>query len=205
MLRDMMRHLPQALRMNLASIALIAFAIAYCGAIGAAPTSSEAEITYYEVQGNSAKELRNQLNEKGPFGEDGKRADAHADWHVTWNYRYVPTREGCKFTELDTTVTGKIIMPRWSAGGGASSALVSKWQRYIAALRLHENGHYSHGVSAAEEIRALAQALPSTDDCPTLVKKFDNHANTILEKYKRADIEYDADTKHGSTQGAIFP
>jgi predicted secreted Zn-dependent protease len=169
------------------------------------PHADDAEIVYYEVVGNSASELRQQLNTKGPIGEGGKRVDGHTDWHVAWTYQYVPAADGCKFTELGITLTATITLPRWAADDEASNALLKKWQSYIAALRVHEDGHYSHGVRAAEEIKSLGQSLHTPEGCSTFAKHFNDQAASILEKYKVADAAYDADTKHGRTQGAVFP
>ncbi len=165
--------------------------------------ADEAEIDYYDVSGNSAKELRDQMRQKGPFGKDGKRYDARTDWHVSWNYRYQPFPEGCRFTELQTTFTVTIILPNWSSVG-ASAALVRKWERYMSALRLHEDGHQSNGVKAAEEIQAL-QSLRSSAGCPALMKEFQSKADSIFDKYRAADDAYDASTGHGRSQGATFP
>jgi predicted secreted Zn-dependent protease len=166
--------------------------------------ADDAEIVYYDVVGNSASELRHQMDKNGPLGEGGERFDGHTDWHVAWSYRYAPTADGCKFTEIGIKITATITLPRW-AGAGTSSALAKKWQSYNAALRVHEDGHYSHGVRAAEEIKSLGQSLRTSGGCSALAKLFDDQAASILEKYRMADAAYDADTKHGRTQGAIFP
>jgi predicted secreted Zn-dependent protease len=177
-----------------------------CFALGSSVVhADEAEIVYYDVVGNSARELRHEMDAKGPLGEDGKRFDGHTDWHVTWSYRYAPAADGCRFTELGVTVTATITLPRWTAADEASNKLVEKWQKYLSALRVHENGHYAHGVSAAEEIRALPQSIRASDNCSTLAMQFDSQAASILEKFKAADAAYDTDTKHGRTQGAAFP
>jgi predicted secreted Zn-dependent protease len=164
-----------------------------------------AEIVYYDIVGDNAKELRYQMDAKGPLGEGGKRVDGYTDWHVAWTYRYAPAAGSCKFTELGITLAATITLPRWTAGDDTSSALVKKWQSYIAALRVHEDGHYSHGKRAADEIKSLGQSLRTSDDCSTMAKLFDDQAASILEKYRVADVAYDADTKHGRTQGATFP
>jgi predicted secreted Zn-dependent protease len=167
--------------------------------------ADDAEIVYYDIVGDSAKELRRQMDANGPLGEDGKRMDGYTAWHVAWTYQYVPTADSCKFTELGITLAATITLPRWTAGNDTSSALVKKWQSYIAALRVHEDGHYSHGRKAAEEIKSLGQSLRTSDDCSTMAKLFDDQAASILERYRVADVAYDADTKHGETQGATFP
>ena len=166
--------------------------------------ADDAVIVYYDVVGNSASELRHQMNQKGPLRQGGERFDGHTNWHVAWSYRYAPTADGCKFTEVGIKFTATITLPRW-AGAGTSSALAKKWQSYNAALRIHEDGHFSHGVRAAEEIKSLGQSLRMSGGCSALAKLFDDQAASIIEKYRMADAAYDADTKHGRTQGAIFP
>jgi predicted secreted Zn-dependent protease len=167
--------------------------------------ANEAEIVYYDIVGDSAQELRQQIDAKGPVGGSGKRVDGHTDWHVAWRYRYAPAEGICKVTELRITLTGRITLPRWAARDDTSRALVKKWQSYSAALRLHEDGHYSHGEKAAEEIKFLGQSFRTSDGCSKMERLFDAQAASILEKYRAADVVYDADTKHGRTQGVTFP
>jgi predicted secreted Zn-dependent protease len=167
--------------------------------------ADDAEIVYYDVVGNSAQELRHQMDTKGPFGEEGKRVDGHTDWKVTWSYQYAPATDGCRITALGINLSATITLPRWTAGDHASNALLKKWQSYIASLRVHEDGHYSHGVEAADEIKSFGQSFHTSDDCLILAMTFNNKATSIIEKYRAADAAYDADTKHGRTQGAIFP
>jgi predicted secreted Zn-dependent protease len=167
--------------------------------------ADDAEIAYYDVVGNSGQELRHQMDTKGPFGEEGKRVDGHTDWKVTWSYQYAPAADGCRITKLGINLSATITLPRWTAGDNASNALLKKWQSYIASLRVHEDGHYSHGVEAADEIKSFGQSFHTSGDCLILAMNFNDKATSIIEKYRAADAAYDADTKHGRTQGAIFP
>jgi|HubBroStandDraft_2_1064218.scaffolds.fasta_scaffold232786_2 predicted secreted Zn-dependent protease len=167
--------------------------------------ADDTEIVYYDVVGNSAEELRHQMDTKGPFGEGGRRVDGHTDWKVTWSYQYAPAADGCRFTELGITVSATMTLPRWAPGDDASNALLKKWQAYIASLRVHEDGHYSHGVKAADAIKSLGQSFHTSDGCSIFAKNFNDEAASIIEKYRVADASYDADTQHGRTQGAIFP
>lgn len=167
--------------------------------------ADEAEVVYYDIVGNNAKELRRELGAKGPIGENGTTVDGHTNWHVRWNFRYAPTAEGCRFTEFVVNVTGEIVLPRWAAGEKASNALAKKWQSYVVALRVHEDGHYTHGVRAADEVKALGQSFRVSGSCSTIGQLFNDRAESILNKFRAADATYDADTDHGRTQGARFP
>jgi predicted secreted Zn-dependent protease len=171
----------------------------------ASARASGVEIVYYDITGNSAKEMRRQLNANGPLSERGARVDGHTKWTVSWTFRYAPKAASCEFTAFRSTVEGTITLPRWVANGSISNALITRWQSYISALRIHENGHYAHGVKAAEEIDSLGQSFRVSGDCSTIAKKFSDQAATIIEKYRAADETYDRRTQLGRTQGVRFP
>ncbi len=76
--------------------------------------ADDAVIVYYDVVGNSASELRHQMNQKGPLRQGGERFDGHTNWHVAWSYRFTPTADGCKFTEVGIKFTATITLPRWA-------------------------------------------------------------------------------------------
>lgn len=195
-----LKTLPQTnlvLRMLLVLLA----ACAWSGAHAAA-----ARIVYYDIEGNSASALRHQLNVKGPVGKSGKHVDAITKWYVAWKYHDRPTSAGCRFTAMDVSVTGTILMPHWAHPGDVSHSLVRRWQGYIAALLVHERGHYAHGRHAADEIAALKDSFRDySGNCETLVRSFNEQAQTILAKYQDMDAVYDKATDHGRTQGARFP
>ncbi len=177
------------------SVLVIAWTVAHAG---------DAQVVYYEVVGNSATKLRHELNNKGPL-KDGRRFDAYTTWRVTWTYFYAPAGKGCRLTEISTLLDGTIELPRWERNGRASDSLVRKWERYLAALRIHEDGHYAHGVAARNEIQALGQSFQITGSCTTMAEAFNDEAKSILAKYGAMDATYDRDTGHGKSQGAIFP
>lgn len=182
--------------------ALIAIAFCFAGSLAVADA---VRIVYYDVSGSTAGELRRDINAKGPVSKRGGRVDGHTDWYVRWNFRYVPTTVGCRFSQFAVTVTGEMILPRWQAGERGSDALAMKWQAYRSALRVHEDGHYTHGMRAADEINALGQGFHLSESCSRIGQAFNERANAILDKYRAADIQYDADTRHGRTQGTVFP
>lgn len=166
--------------------------------------ADDARIVYYDVTGDSAGSLRDDLNSKGPL-DHGQRFDALTTWHVTWKYLYVPVGTGCKFTQMSTSLDGTIELPRWEHTGFVPGPLRRDWKRYLAALRVHEDGHYAHGVAARNEIQALGQSFQIAGSCTTIAKAFNDEATSIMDKYGAMDLKYDHDTGHGKTQGAIFP
>ena len=168
--------------------------------------AADARIIYYDITGNSASALREQLDAKGPIGKTGEHVDAFTKWYVAWKYRYRPTPAGCRFTDMQVSVTGTILMPRWANPSDVSRSLLRRWQDYLAALLVHERGHYAHGESAAEAITALEESFRDySGNCQTMVQSFKDQAHAILAKYQAMDAAYDKATDHGRTQGARFP
>ena len=192
------RHLEW--RMNVRALAAMGCVIA-----SSLAAADPAKITYYDIYGSSGRELRRELDAKGPVSKAGVRGDGIAYWSVNWNFRYVPSSGGCRFSEITVTVTGDIILPRWEPGEIRSDGLAKKWRAYLSALLKHEYGHYNHGMRAGEEIRSLGQTFRVTGDCSRIGQDFNDRAALILEKYRAMDGKYDIDTGHGRTQGAVFP
>jgi predicted secreted Zn-dependent protease len=194
-LKDLRRVL--VLRVALALLAVCAWSRAH---------AADARIVYYDITGNSASVLRDQLDIKGPIGKTGKHVDAFTKWHVAWKHHYRPTSTGCRFTDMQVSVTGTILMPRWVYPSDVSRSLLRRWQDYLAALLLHEQGHYAHGASAAEAITALEDSFHDySGNCQTMVQSFKDQAHAILARYQAMDAAYDKATDHGRTQGARFP
>lgn len=163
------------------------------------------EIQYYDISGSSDRELRDQMNAKGPVGTRGHRVDGHTHWKVSWKYRYAPSAGQCAFTQIETVLTGTITLPRWSGEASASGVLAKKWRSFATALRRHEDGHYAHGVQARAEIEELGRSFRVPGSCATIEEAFRLQSKAIIEKYRAADAAYDAQTRHGKSQGVRFP
>jgi predicted secreted Zn-dependent protease len=91
----------------------------------------------------------------------------------------------------------KVILPRWSPQGNVPPELESKWTNYVHMLMVHEKGHVDYVVENFQSVQAAVQGA----DCDSA----DAAGTAILEKLRRHDVDYDAVTLHGATQGAVFP
>ena len=43
---------------------------------------------YYDIEGRTAAELRDQMDRNGVLWTNGNTYDAYTGWNVKWNYRY---------------------------------------------------------------------------------------------------------------------
>ncbi|MBN2134902.1 MAG: DUF922 domain-containing Zn-dependent protease [Acidobacteria bacterium] len=167
---------------------------------------AEAKYNYYTVDGDTEQELRDSLNRNGIPAGPGRSYDGYTRWYIKWNWKTDTNQNGqCYISGVDTSLDITYTLPQWKYGRGDEASLVVKWEQYIEALTLHEEGHGEHGINCEREIKEALQNLPPEDSCNSLNQKANMAAREVLHKWQRADKDYDAETGHGVTQGAKFP
>lgn len=181
--------------------AIFLFALLSTGGLRA---SESLEIEYYDVRGGNVRELREAMHRHGPTGEDGRRFHGYTKWHVRWNFRYRPRGASCAVTSVETSLDVTMTLPRWTRPDGAPAELEREWERYSAALRAHEDGHADLGAAAAGEIQRRLSEMSGTSGCQALAEEMNRTGRAIIEEAKARELEYDATTGHGATQGARF-
>ena len=106
---------------------------------------------------------------------------------------------------MNTTVSTTYTLPRWVDRSVGSSALQTRWDEFITALELHEEGHRDIAVEAAARIEQAIKTMGARGSCRELEQAANALGRSIVEDCQREQEEYDNRTGHGRTQGAIFP
>jgi predicted secreted Zn-dependent protease len=165
---------------------------------------SDTTIRWYDVEGDTEAQLRASLDARGPES-DGRRHDAYTTWHVMWNFPFAESADGCSTGPISTTVQVIITLPRWRGYADESDPLVKRWRDYLDALKRHESGHRNTAFQAATDIAETLPSLPPRATCEAAEEAANAEAQGVLARYRTAEQSYDAETRHGATQGAIFP
>jgi predicted secreted Zn-dependent protease len=154
-----------------------------------------ATITTYPISGQTAAELRAQMDLYGPT-VDGYKGDAAATWYISWNWPGYGT-ETCDLSQASTSLATTVILPEWKGATGASAKLRQQWSTYLDHLAAHEQGHLDLVAKYYPQVRpAILGATCASAEAA---------AQTILEQLRAADRTYDTETMHGAAQGAVFP
>jgi predicted secreted Zn-dependent protease len=113
-----------------------------------------------------------------------------------WFPRYEYELNGSALSSVTVTVATRITMPEWSGYGSASQAEKDEWDRFLAALQSHEQGH----------IDLVSQHLSNIDERMT-----GQSLNGAISTWKEAlgDLAlasdaYDRESDHGRNQGTII-
>ena len=160
---------------------------------------------YYEITGNDEKELRRQMGQNGTRWNDGKTYDSVTSWDINWDYGYDSAPQGCKVDSFRIILKITFRYPKWVRTDNAPQPLVAKWDDYMNKLVMHENGHRDMAVEAAAKISRDVAELPTARSCADLDREVRALGLEIAAKLNSDEKEYDTTTKHGSTQGAVFP
>ena len=155
-------------------------------------------VRYYELYARDYAGMRREIDAKGPKGFHGM-----ANWNVRYTYRWRRNGDGsCEIEGVAPFFDGEILMPRWVPGASVTAAQRSAWERFVATLKVHEDGHIEHGQQLAN---ALSQLGGMRVDCNSVEASLKKRADALITRYIALDEEYDKKTNHGATQGVFLP
>ena len=157
---------------------------------------------WYEVHQSAGTPLLSAINSASPVREGGKVFHAYTAWDVHWNFSWnTSSSSSCEITSVTTNLSVKMTLPRLSASTPEGAA---EFDRYFPALLRHEQGHRAIALDAANQVDQSITSLPPMTNCQVLEREANRIGMEVLESAKRRDIDYDAATKHGCTQGACL-
>jgi len=175
-----------------------------CPPLAADPVIHET-VRKYRISGQTAQELRREMDRKGPAGAGGRRFDGHTAWWVNWNYRWWEIPTECRLTAVTTRLRVSFTLPAWDQYERGSNELKQKWDRYYEALYAHEKGHREFGLRAARDIEQVIWGIGRRETCAQLEREANAAAQATLDHYIQLEKQYDIETAHGAATGAVFP
>ena len=161
------------------------------------------EYKYYEISPRAPYEIKPELMRRSPIREGGGSFNGHTDWYINWKFQASPGPYGCQLSSFQTTVHVIHTLPRLSSYV-TDKKTIEVFNTFNKALTQHEKNHGNNGLTAAREIdKAFAEIQPQ-QNCRYLSRMINDIGNAIVQKYIRADDEYDRTTQNGFTEGAVI-
>jgi predicted secreted Zn-dependent protease len=159
-------------------------------------------VIYYDVSGRTYAELHADMRRLGPKVY-GSSYVGETRSPMTWSWRTESTTGGgCTLRDVHVRVKAEIRLPRWTPPADADSSVVAEWQRFIAALETHEAGHKDISARAGRDLKDQLRALVGL--CSQVSMRANDVARRIMNDATQAQRRYDAETRHGLTQGTGF-
>lgn len=160
-----------------------------------------AEYVFYDVTGDTPAVLWESMRAERP-GDLGSYF-GRTEWNVTWRASWTGAGP-CRVRTADVRLTMRIILPRWTPPPGAPPGLVSRWEAFMRALSEHEAGHADIGASAEREVRRTLEAV-TAPDCAMMESRTRLAVQQVLDDYRERNRQFDLRTRHGATEGAVWP
>jgi predicted secreted Zn-dependent protease len=158
----------------------------------------------YTVAGSTADHLRLVLGALAPV-RAGRRFAAYTDWEVEWRYRPGGDRGRLWPEAVTVTVTATVRWPYWRPPRSAAAGLTQSWERYVALLRAHEQGHVRIAEAAGRAVAAGLAALPPSASVAALAQAAARTAEGAVADARERERAYDVETSHGASLGVEFP
>jgi predicted secreted Zn-dependent protease len=165
----------------------------------------EPVVRSYDIAGANLYELNASAQQAGPISKSsGKRVWGMCTWTINWTYTRIARAASCGVEKFVITVGATIDLPRWINRDSAQEGVRTRWDRFAAALRVHEDGHRDIGVRAANELATRLRGLPVARTCAELDRNVAALGERVLSEYRQQDQAYDRSTDNGATQGAVL-
>jgi len=159
-------------------------------------------VTYYDVHGRTYAELHADMRRLGPKN-NGSSFVGETRSPMSWSWRAQSmTGSSCTMRDVRVRVNAEILLPRWTPPADADSSVITEWNRFIAALETHEAGHKDIAARAGRDLKDQLRDL--TGLCSLVSMRADGIARRIIDAASAAQKRYDAETRHGLTQGTGF-
>ncbi len=156
---------------------------------------------YYDISPKTKYDIKSELQQRTPIINESIKFHGSTIWQVEWNISWKETNGICYLDSSKAKLNVLFKMPRISSNFSATNAVIDVFNKYYEALLMHEKGHMNNGIKALKDIKVLLSNFNSFSDCQVLNEAVKNAITNVVGKYKRQDIAYDTQTKHGKLQG----
>lgn len=159
---------------------------------------------FYAIEGKTLDELREYMKAHGTKWNDGKVYSAETTWNI--HYSYDICQDGGRYwiKSVKTKLDIMYRMPHMIAAA-SNPDLAMIWNNYLAQLQRHEFGHKDIAVKTASEINEIFASLATFSSERALKEEISLRTGEKFQRLKELQVEYDHETRHGETQGAILP
>src|SRR5262245_14541218 len=148
--------------------------------VTAAPAQDSLIITtnFFTVSGGNERELRRSINQSRPW-KDRREGDATTDWKIEWTFRVTSSETGCQLHSFATKTVITMSLPKCPPRAPAAEALTQRWESYLTALKIHEEGHKQIALAAAAEIQRRVKRLKPEPTCEVLSTLLNSTAKSV--------------------------
>lgn len=161
----------------------------------------------YTVSGKTISELSKSLEASAlpdPH-EAGTRYYANTKWYLSAHWSWKETPGGCGIGRSDVSIATTMTLPALATTNGVSADILNRWNSFIRNTQTHEEGHVRLAQQGARDYQRELGNFPPASDCTAIQFQLSKLFDREFAAIDQANVDYDTQTQHGLTQGAVFP
>ncbi len=165
-------------------------------------------VSTYAVTGKTKEELSRSLeasSQSDPHESGGGRFYARTDWLLSAHWLPRPTSSGCELEKGDVNITITMTLPVLATSFGVQADALNRWKTFIQNTQEHESGHVKLAEQGARDYQRDLGNIAPASNCDIMQTRLRDLFDKSFAAIDKANVNYDAQTQHGFTQGAVFP
>jgi len=119
---------------------------------------------YYDIQGDTARELYDQMDRLGP-PVGGRPAIAAALSDYDWSAKCICKGRSCHLKINAFVLNETIVLPRWTPPRGTSPRLVLSWSQFKTMVKKHEMTHRDIDVRIGKDLLRKLKLMKPKSSC----------------------------------------
>lgn len=169
--------------------------------------ASRFTLVTYTVTGKTISDLSKSLeaNALPDPHEAGTRYYAHTKWYLSAHWSWKPTQSGCVIGPSDVSIAITMTLPALTTTNGVPADVLNRWSTFIRNTETHEEGHVKLAQQGTRDYQRELGNFPIAADCNVIQSQLSRLFDREFAAIDQANVDYDAQTQHGLTQGAVFP
>lgn len=169
--------------------------------------NSDLKVETYDVTGKSVNEISKSLeaNAIADPHEPGSRYYALTRWQLGGDWSVRPSGGGCQIVDGSVTLAITMTLPALASANSAPADVLKRYDTFIEKTILHESAHAEIALQGARDYQRALGNYSTASNCDALKTQLSDLFRRNFNSIDRANSDYDAKTKHGLTQGAVFP
>jgi len=194
---------PVYLRLTLAAFLLIPAGL--LAAVDVPVTVDGPTLTYYDLAGATIERAHQAMLTSAPVhAESSQRMAGFTDSRITWTGTTQSGPGSCQLETASVTLQMTIKLPRWTGRDTASVAEREQWDRFVQAVRAHEDGHVENSARHAKLLAQRLGALGPQPDCHSVQRAGNETLNSVIGEARAVDAAYDRDPRNSQGTEITF-
>lgn len=175
-----------------------------CSSFAAAEVQVYATYEHYVIAPTEVDQIKFELRRLSPVARRDQVFHGSTQWTLVPNFRWYQQGNLCRIGDVSVELNGVYTLPKLDETIEANEATRERFDAYYAALMEHEKGHQDLWVEAGEEIEHLLNTFEPFYNCQQMARSAKKRVGDVISRYQMKNRQYDKQTGHGRTQGAVI-